>query len=163
MLDLKRVNHRPNLNLKTVRWYERRLIFKGKSYPVKNLLLIGIFLLFLLSAGVYFLIAQRNNQANPDLAIQKETKDLTDHIGKFMELPVGEQPTLATVTDQEKLKEQDFFAHAQNGDKLLVYPIARKAILYRPSIGKIIEVSNLVSSDGSDSQSPADINPNPED
>lgn len=62
-----------------------------------------------------------------------------------MELPAGEQPTLATVADQEKLKGQDFFSHAQNGDKLLIYPKAKKAILYRPSTGKIIEVTNLTS------------------
>ena len=106
--------------------------------------MVFLFIVFLV---VYFLIAYQSNKANPDAALQKETKALTDRIGSFMELPLDEQPTLATVTDQEKLKGQNFFTHAQNGDKLLVYPKAKKAILYRPSTKKVIEVSNLISSE----------------
>lgn len=162
MRDLKRVNLQPIPNLRSVRWFERRLIFKGRSYPVKNLLVIAASFLLILFLAVYFLLAYKNNQADPNLAIQKETKELTDRIGRFMELPAGEQPTLATVTDQDKLKGQNFFAHAQNGDKLLVYPIARKAILYRPSIGKVIEVSNLVSGTAGQVQPLPDTLPNTE-
>lgn len=149
MLDVKKVKYHPSPNLRvaTMRWFEKRLIYRGKSYPVKNLVLIAATLLLIISLSVYFFLAYGKNQSDPNLAIQKETKELTDRIGRFMELPAGEQPTLATVTDQDKLKGQDFFTHAQNGDKLLVYPVARKAILYRPSIGKVIEVSNLVSGD----------------
>ncbi|MFA6285523.1 MAG: hypothetical protein WC643_03285 [Parcubacteria group bacterium] len=164
MRDLKRVNYQPNPSLKPIRWLDRRLIFKGYSYPVKNLFLIAIIFLFFVFLAVYFLIGHQSDQANPDAARQKETKALTDYIGKFMELPVDEQPTLATVTDQEKLKGQDFFVHAQNGDKLLVYTKARKAILYRPSIKKVIEVSNLVSGENNQvqPQPPSDINSNDE-
>jgi hypothetical protein len=161
MRDVRKLNRQPSPNFKPMRWLEKRVVFRGYSYPVKNLLLIGAAALFLISMSAYFLIAYQNNQADPNAALQKETRDLTGRIGRFMELPVGEQPTLATVTDQEKLKGQDFFAHAQNGDKLLVYSKAKKAILFRPSTGKIIEVSNLISGD-SQSQPPADINPNPE-
>jgi hypothetical protein len=164
MLDVKKVKYHPspNLRIRTTRWFERRLIYKGKSYPVKNLLLLAAALLLILFSAAHFLLAYRNNQADPNLAIQKETKELTDRIGKFMELPTGEQPTLATVTDQDKLKGQDFFAHAQNGDKLLVWPVARKAILYRPSTGKVIEVSNLVSGGAGQSQPSTDTLPNTE-
>jgi len=162
MRDLKKVNYQPNPGLKPMKWLDRRLIFKGYSYPVKNLLLIAIGFLFIVFLVVYFLIARQSDQANPDVALQKETKALTDRIGRFMELPADEQPTLATVTDNEKLKGQTFFTHAQNGDKLLVYPKAKKAILYRPSTKKVIEVSNLISSEGSQGQPPADINSNDE-
>lgn len=162
MRDVKKINFQPSPNLRAVEWFERRLIFKGKSYPVKNLLLIGLVLLFFVILSAYLLIAHSRSQADPNLAIQKETNELTDHIGSFMELPTGEQPTLATVTDQDKLKAQNFFVHARNGDKLLVYPKAKKAILYRPSTGKIIEVSNLISGDINQSQPPADANPDSE-
>ncbi|MCX6766570.1 MAG: hypothetical protein NT170_02205 [Candidatus Moranbacteria bacterium] len=164
MLDVKKVKYHPSPNLRVAatRWFERRLIYKGKSYPVKNLLLIAAALLLIIFLAVYFLLAYGKNQSDPNLAIQKETKELTDHIGRFMELPTGEQPTLATVTDQDKLKGQDFFAHAQNGDKLLVWPVARKAILFRPSTGKIIEVSNLVSGAAGQSQPSTDMVPSTE-
>ena len=162
MRDLKKINYQPSPGLKPMSWLDRRLIVKGYSYPVKNLLLIAIVFLFLVFLAVYFLIARQSDQVNPDAALQKEAKILTDRIGKFMELPVDEQPTLATVTDQEKLKSQNFFTHAQNGDKLLVYPKARKAILYRPSTKKVIEVSNLISSEENQELPPTDINQIPE-
>jgi hypothetical protein len=121
---------------------------------VKNLILIAVALIILLSLSTFLLIiARRNSQVDPSLAIERETATLTQKIGKSMELPVGEQPTLATVTDRAKLKGQDFFEHAQNGDKLLVYPKAKKAILYRPSTGKVIDVTNLTS--GSSQTSPS--------
>ena len=64
-------------------------------------------------------------------------------IGAIMELPSDETPTLATVTDKDKLADQPFFHAAQNGDKILIYTQAAKAILYRPFTGKIIDVVTL--------------------
>ncbi len=64
-------------------------------------------------------------------------------IGKLMVLPEGEEPTLATIADITKLEGQPFFSKAQNGDQILIYMTSRKAILYRPSLGKIIDVGPL--------------------
>jgi hypothetical protein len=60
-----------------------------------------------------------------------------------MILPTDEQPTLATVSDVTKVRDQPFFTHAQNGDQVLVYTQTRKAILYRPSADRIVEVAPL--------------------
>lgn len=69
--------------------------------------------------------------------------DLIAAVGKLIILPTDETPTIATVTDLSKLKDQPFFAQAQVGDKVLIYPKAQKAILYRPSEDKIIELAPL--------------------
>src|SRR3989338_1207282 len=71
---------------------------------------------------------------------QAEVESLVSEVGKLMELP-GDQPTVATVTDVEKLKSQPFFAKSQNGDKVLIFTEAKRAILYRPSSRLIIDVA----------------------
>ncbi len=76
-------------------------------------------------------------------AAEAEAKSLVATVGKVMVLPSGETPTIATVADPEKLKDQPFFAQAQVGDKVLIYPGAQKAILWNPSLSKIVEVSAL--------------------
>ncbi|MBI4160522.1 MAG: LytR C-terminal domain-containing protein [Candidatus Yanofskybacteria bacterium] len=71
---------------------------------------------------------------------QAEVASLVAEVGRLMELP-QEQPTVATVTDVEKLKSQPFFAKSQNGDKVLIFSGVKKAILYRPSSRLIIDVA----------------------
>lgn len=83
----------------------------------------------------------KNLLQNPTASVNDENKTLIQAVGKLIELPVSENPTIATVSDKTKLQDQPFFAHAQNGDKVLIYTQAKKAILYRPSINKIIDVA----------------------
>ena len=62
------------------------------------------------------------------------------NIGNHVLLPMGEEPVFATVTDPAKLADQPFFANAQTGDKVLVFTNAKRAILYRPSTDRIVEM-----------------------
>lgn len=126
-------------------WTKRRFVIGKYSYSIKNALLTTLALCAAFVAISYAVILYRNYFADPNVVMQREISSLTLKIGRFMELPKGEQPTLATVTDRDKLKGQDFFADAKNGDKLLIYPKAKRAILYRPSTEKVIEVTNLTS------------------
>jgi hypothetical protein len=72
---------------------------------------------------------------------------LIEEVGKLIILPDNEQPTVATVTDLEKLRGQPFFTNAQVGDTVLIYSLAKKAILYRPNENKIIELAPLNTAD----------------
>ena len=64
--------------------------------------------------------------------------DVISRISSRIYLPEDEVPTVALVSDKSKLK-QPFFARAENGDQVLIYTHLKKAVLYRPSIDKIIE------------------------
>lgn len=90
--------------------------------------------------GYYYYTKYQAVKKNPDIITKEETNYLVDQVGKLMTLPGDEVPTIATVIDKEKLKDQSFFANSQNGDKVLVYVKAKKAILYRPNTNKIVEV-----------------------
>lgn len=70
---------------------------------------------------------------------QAEVNALVAKVSKLMVLPTDETPTVATVTDASKIKDQPFFADAQNGDKVLIYQKTGEAILFRESENKIIK------------------------
>lgn len=72
---------------------------------------------------------------------KEEAKKLVSDVGKLIALPEGEEPTVATITDIEKLKDQPFFQRAKNGDKVLIYTNAKKAFLFDPKANKIIDVA----------------------
>lgn len=73
----------------------------------------------------------------------REVREVSEKISKLIVLPTDELPTLATVSDPEKLKDQPFFANAKTGFKVLVYSKAQKAILYDPTTNKIVEVAPI--------------------
>jgi hypothetical protein len=109
-------------------------------------IVIAVIVVAALIPSVYFYIQSQQAQArlaNPNLFAAEEVKKYISEISKLMMLPTGETPTLATVNDKEKLKSQPFFAHAENGDKVLIYTNAKKAILFRPSLNKIIDVAPI--------------------
>jgi len=120
-------------------------IFKKTKSNIFSFKFLIVFILFLLALGTTIYFYNQNKKAqnllnNPGLATETETNDLIEKIGALMVLPEGEKPTLVSVTDKDKVKDQPFFSKAENGDKVLVYTAAKKAILYRPSSDKIIEV-----------------------
>jgi hypothetical protein len=73
-----------------------------------------------------------------------EVDQIIDQISDSVELPRGEVPSLATVTDPGKLQDQTFFKQAEVGDKVLLYTEAKRAVLYRPKTGKVVETGPFV-------------------
>ena len=106
-----------------------------------------IFLILIAIGGSYGSIHYYNKyqslKVNPNAEAEKETNKLLSSLGSLMELPQGETPTVATISDKEKLNGQAFFSNAQNGDILFAYTTSMKAILYRPSTNKIINVAPI--------------------
>lgn len=115
----------------------------------KILIVIVILVALGLFASEYMNTRDQLNQLkNPKTAGQTEIQIVTDQVGKSVDLPGTETPTLATVSDASKLKNQAFFKNAENGDKVLIYTKTGRALLYRPSSKKVIEYSNVSLSDG---------------
>lgn len=118
---------------------------------MKQVKIIGTLLVWLVFAGSlggnYYLWtkyqAEKALVNDPTLASQQEVKNIVAKIGTFMDLPTDEDPSVATVLDISKLKDQPFFKDAQNGDKVVIYSKKQMAILYRPSTNRIIEVAPI--------------------
>jgi len=107
----------------------------SKKINIVLLILLGISLITIAS-----LYNQLNALKNPG---QQQVAQVVSAVGKLMLLPTNETPTVATVSDPSKLKDQPFFANSQAGDEVLVYQQNRIAILYSPDQNKIIQVSPL--------------------
>lgn len=108
--------------------------------------IVGSILVIVLTGAGYVYFQNQKNQAakvNPQVDAQAEVKKLVSEVGKLIDLPTNEEPTVATVSDVTKLKDQAFFQKAKNGDKVLIYTNARKAILYDPQAKKVIDVAPL--------------------
>lgn len=113
-------------------------------------LYIVIFLLVLaLLPSIYFYNKYQAVQKTlQKQLIPNDREKLIAQVGKLIELP-KEEPTMAVVSDKDKLINQPFFQNAKNGDRVLIFTKAKKAILYRPSINKIIEVTQINLEDSS--------------
>ena len=119
---------------------------RGLSPLQKRLLLVLLAILLIAGASSFFTISYLRINPEPfgllkgPVLLKIEEKVLVAKISKSLALPSDEDPTVATVTDPEKLSGQFFFKDAKRGDKLLIYQNAKKVILYRPSENRVVEV-----------------------
>lgn len=135
---------------------QRQLIRLPKiALPLGRKWLYGaVGLIIALVPTIYFYSQNKNTQrklaeAQKTSQTSEATQAIIKDVGKLVVLPEGEEPSVATVSDLSKLQGQPFFAKAANGDKVLVYNKAQRAILYRPSINKIVEMAPLNTTDQS--------------
>ena len=122
-------------------------------------LLILLIVLGALGTSFYFYKQNQDTQKllkDPSAATKEEVKTVTAALSKFMDLPTDEEPQVATVLDKEKVKDQPFFAKAENGDKVIIYSKSGKAILFRPSTGRIIDIAPINLGDAA-KQAPVNI------
>lgn len=137
-------------SLKTIiQTQSRRVVESLRKKPTLAMIMVVLSLGLIVTVGTstyLFLQNQKlsNTQSKP--ADPKEIETLVNKVSRLMELP-DEEPTIATVSDKDKLKEQAFFSKSENGDKVLIFTTSGKAILYRPSADKIIDVTNIRTSD----------------
>jgi|GEM_PF-2982497 len=114
-----------------------------KKKPKMSKVIFYIFVaIVIIALGVFIVIQYKENQflRSPEGIAeqqQKEADALVEKVSKIMQLP-NEQPTIATVSDKEKLIEQSFFADVENGDKVLIFSQAGRAVIYRVSENRII-------------------------
>ena len=109
-------------------------------------LLIPVLIVLVLALGgaaVYFYQQISAMKQDPEALARKEAEELVGVVGKLIILPKDEVPTVATVSDPTKLAGQAFFAKAKVGDKVLLFPSAKKAYLYDPKANRVLEVAPI--------------------
>ncbi len=113
--------------------------------------IISLAILLLAALGTtYYFYQKSHSVVSKDP--QKELDQTIKMIGKHLVLPDNEVPTMATVSDPEKLRDQPFFIKAKKGDKVLIYADSQKAILYDPVADRIVEVAPINASTATQAQ-----------
>lgn len=111
------------------------------SFLRRYFLLVVVLTLVLVIVGAYQLGRSSVYRAHPELGSAEQANAILGEVSKLIQLPPGEQPTMATINDATSAKKsQPFLGNAINGDILIVYPTTKEAILYRPSSNKLIAV-----------------------
>lgn len=114
------------------------------SFLRKNITLVLLVIALAGAGSAYYFYNQFEQlKQNPQALTDKENTTLVAKLGQLMVLPDGEEPTIATVADPSKLKDQPFFAKAKTGDRVFIYTNAKKAILYDEVGNKIVEVAPI--------------------
>lgn len=129
----------------------------GLKRPKTKVMIIAASAAFVVLAGVagFFAWQYFNVTANPDKKNEETISRLTEAVGMIYMLP-DEKPTVAQIQDKEKLKDQTFFAKAENGDYILIYSENKLALLYREKDRKLVNVGPIsISDDQAQQQQPA--------
>lgn len=112
----------------------------------RTMLILGAIAAVLVVVGLYMLVGK----AGPATAALKvgadgkltpaQTSIVKERIAKLI-VPPQEEPVMAVVTAADSLiKEQAFYQGVSNGDILLIYPQAGKAILYSTQRDRLLNV-----------------------
>lgn len=99
----------------------------------------------------------KNNPQTAQDANKARVAELKEKVGKRMALPADETPVLATVTDKTKLKDQPFFKDAENEDVILIFPQAKKAIVYREKTDFIVNSGPIAITSDTPGTTPAPV------
>jgi len=142
---------------------------KSNTLPLKKIIPILLVLLFVGAAGYLGLDYYKTQkelsefQGSKEAVAIKEKNNLLRKVNKLALLPQDENPTIATVTDAFRLRGQKFFSQAENDDKVIIFSKAQRAILYRPSLNKVIESAPININDLEGTVSRTELTQNPDD
>lgn len=111
----------------------------------RRLLVIIIAAIILLIAGfAYYRSSTQTFEAGQQLS-DSEVQDIVLAVSRHIKLPADETPLVATVADIDLLLEREpFYTGANNGDILLLYPNAGKAILYDQEDDILVNVGPII-------------------
>lgn len=104
----------------------------------KNKIVI-LMLLSLIAISTYFFISRGKNDDS-----RAQLNKTISKLSSLMVLPENEEPTLATVDNPGALTDPQLKAVAKTNDKVLLYYTAKKVIVYRPSVNKIVDIFPLI-------------------
>lgn len=109
----------------------------------KKSLFLGIVFLLMILGTLYFYNESKNLEKNPNKVNEEKVLKTVRRVEKLIDLPTGEFPTLAKISDTKELANNPFFEKAKVGDEVLFYPGSGKIYLYDPVANMIVDVATI--------------------
>ncbi len=111
-----------------------------KTKKILQILIILIILILGYALFDKFYLSKKDNSQLTD----KQIASLVKKVSKLISVP-DEKPVVATILKADELiAEQKFYLGSQNGDYLIVFPTAQKALIYREKEDKLINVGPII-------------------
>lgn len=119
-----------------------------------GLIIISVFFIF-----QYFQVSRelsdlKSNPAKLTELLNSENQKILEKVSQLMELPAEKPQQIVTISDLDSIANQPLLSKAQLGDVFVLFTSAKKAILYRPSQHKIIDVIPVTASTPSPTETP---------
>lgn len=110
-----------------------------KKRKLINTSIIFIAIIAICFGGFFYYKLNKIQNISAGETKQKEIDTIISKVSHLYLIPNGEIPTVATVSDPAI----SFFKLSEKGDKVLIFSKSGRAVLYRPSIDKIVEIVSV--------------------
>ena len=115
----------------------------------------GVATAVVLTAGAVAITAgfspDKDTEPTADVAGESASNDsqrILDMLEQHMILPEDDKPVMASIKDVSKLKEDsNFYKNAENGDRLIVFPGSKRAIIFSTDDNIIVNAGLVVDTD----------------
>jgi hypothetical protein len=118
--------------------------------PLKLIILTSvstIVLLLVLGVGGYFLYSKFGAPWFIAWQEAEQSRKILAQVGKVVLLPPDEKPQVSTILDAEEIKASgQFFANAQVGDAVVLYPESGMLILFDLKNNKLLNMGTVATS-----------------
>lgn len=111
---------------------------KTKKAFYRTMFVIIVLLAIIFALGAMY----KADQAANEKLLKVQNQAMLDRISKLLNLP-DETPIISTVNSKEDFAKAPAFRSAEKGDKIIVWVSSNQAVLYRPSINQVLDVTNV--------------------
>ncbi len=120
----------------------KKKIDKKKILKIAAIIIVA-FLVLLLASGIAVMLKNISQPKNIFPVEKSSEETAVSRAAKHLLLP-EEKPVIIEIKNSADLaKEQAFYAGARDGDILLIYAAAKKAVIYSPARDMIINVGPI--------------------
>ncbi len=116
-----------------------------KTKKILSILILIIILLLAFAIFKKFYNPIDESNKKTDQLSEKQVASIVKKISKLIVVPSDEKPMIVPILNADELiAEQRFYIGSEDGDYVIVYPNAKKAIIYRESENKLINVGPVI-------------------